>query len=67
MKQTGQIDLSHDVRKLKESLGVLPERVVCPAFIVVSGLPGTGKSFFVVGWQIRCRHVINKIIRAVNR
>ncbi len=38
--------LSEDVRKLKESLGQLPEPVVEPAFIVVSGLPGTGKSYF---------------------
>lgn len=35
-----------DVSKLKESLGQLPQAVVKPAFVVVSGLPGTGKSFF---------------------
>jgi len=29
-----------------ESLGQLPEPVVEPAFVVVSGLPGTGKSHF---------------------
>ena len=29
-----------------ESLGQLPEPMVRPAFIVVSGLPGTGKSYF---------------------
>jgi len=29
-----------------EGLGELPEPVVAPAFIVVSGLPGTGKSYF---------------------
>jgi len=38
--------LAEDVRKLRESLGPLPEPTVNPAFIVVSGLPGTGKSYF---------------------
>jgi predicted kinase len=38
--------LLSDVRRLTESLGVLPEPVVKPAFIAVSGLPGTGKSYF---------------------
>lgn len=33
-------------KKLIEALGPLPEPVVQPPFIVVSGLPGTGKSFF---------------------
>lgn len=33
-----------DVKKLRESLGQLPEALVRPFFIVVSGLPGTGKS-----------------------
>jgi hypothetical protein len=35
-----------DVQQLTESLGQLPEPVVEPAFIVVSGLPGTGKTYF---------------------
>ena len=35
-----------DAQRLSESLGQLPEPVVKPAFIVVSGLPGTGKSYF---------------------
>ena len=35
-----------DVERLAESLGELPEPMVEPAFIVVSGLPGTGKSHF---------------------
>jgi len=35
-----------DVQRLTESLGALPEAVVEPAFIAVSGLPGTGKSYF---------------------
>lgn len=38
--------LIEDVQKLRESLGPLPEPTVNPAFIVVSGLPGTGKSYF---------------------
>ena len=35
-----------DVQRLMESLGELPEPTITPAFIVVSGLPGSGKSFF---------------------
>jgi len=34
------------VKRLAESLGQLPEPVVEPTFIAVSGLPGTGKSYF---------------------
>ena len=34
------------MRRLTESLGEFPEPVVAPAFIAVSGLPGTGKSYF---------------------
>lgn len=35
-----------DVQRLSESLGELPEPVAEPVLIVVSGLPGTGKSHF---------------------
>jgi predicted kinase len=35
-----------DVQRLRESLGELPEPTITPAFIVVSGLPGSGKSYF---------------------
>jgi len=35
-----------DAQRLLESLGQLPESMARPAFIVVSGLPGTGKSYF---------------------
>jgi len=35
-----------DAQRLSESLGQFPEPVVKPVFIVVSGLPGTGKSYF---------------------
>ncbi len=38
--------LISDVQRLIESLGELPEPVVKPTFIAVSGLPGTGKSYF---------------------
>ena len=35
-----------DTEQLLESLEQFPEPVVKPAFVVVSGLPGTGKSYF---------------------
>lgn len=38
--------IANDVRKLKKELGQLPEPVVKPALVIVSGLPGTGKSYF---------------------
>lgn len=38
--------LLSDVKKLIESLGPLPEPEAKPVFIAVSGLPGTGKSYF---------------------
>ena len=41
-----QTQLVSDVQRLTDSLGQLPEPMVEPAFIVVSGLPGTGKSYF---------------------
>jgi len=43
-----------DTEQLLESLEQLPEPVVKPAFVVVSGLPGTGKSYF-------CRRLAEKI------
>lgn len=43
-----------DVSVLKKSLPSLPEPVANPALIVVSGLPGTGKSHF-------CRKLAEKI------
>jgi predicted kinase len=42
----GQSQIVSDVEKLAGSLGELPELVVKPVFVVVSGLPGTGKSYF---------------------
>jgi len=38
--------LATDVERLAESLGQLPEPAAEPAFVAVSGLPGTGKSYF---------------------
>ena len=38
--------LTADVEQLSEGLGQLPEPLVEPTFTVVSGLPGTGKSYF---------------------
>ncbi|MFA5374780.1 MAG: ATP-binding protein [Dehalococcoidia bacterium] len=38
--------LMSDVKKLMDSLGKLPEPTASPALIVVSGLPGSGKSYF---------------------
>jgi predicted kinase len=38
--------LLSDAQRLEESLGELPEPVASPVFIAVSGLPGTGKSYF---------------------
>ncbi len=40
--EPSQLDL--DLSKLKEGLGSLPEAMVNPGFVVVSGLPGTGKT-----------------------
>jgi GTP1/Obg family GTP-binding protein len=38
--------LDEDVEKLKQNLNGLPKPQVEPPLIVVSGFPGTGKSFF---------------------
>ena len=38
--------LISDVQQLTDGFGELPEPVVKPTFIAVSGLPGTGKSYF---------------------
>ncbi|MBI2868627.1 MAG: ATP-binding protein [Chloroflexi bacterium] len=35
-----------DVRLLTEKLGDLPQPVARPAFVVMAGLPGTGKTYF---------------------
>ena len=42
----GYTEVVSDVERLSEGLGELPEPMVEPAFIAVSGLPGAGKSYF---------------------
>jgi predicted kinase len=50
--------LTSDVERLADSLGKLPEPVVKPAFIVVSGLPGTGKTYFCAKLAGKLRFVV---------
>ncbi len=38
--------LAADVKQLMDSLGRLPEPTASPTLIIVSGLPGSGKSYF---------------------
>jgi predicted kinase len=38
--------IRQDAQRLRQSLGQLPEPMVKPPFIMVSGLPGSGKSYF---------------------
>jgi len=40
------VKLTSDVQRLTDSLGEFSELVAEPVFIAVSGLPGTGKSYF---------------------
>jgi predicted kinase len=47
-------NLYEDVEKLRRSLNGLPQPQVRPPLIMVSGLPGTGKSFF-------CRKLVEKL------
>jgi len=44
--QTSQPSLQEDVTKLESSLADLPPRQTRPALVLVSGLPGSGKSYF---------------------
>jgi predicted kinase len=46
--------LASDSLRLLESLGQLPEPAARPFFITVSGLPGTGKSYF-------CRRLVERL------
>ena len=43
---TRESETAEDVDTLRQSLEELPEASVKPSFVLVSGLPGTGKSFF---------------------
>jgi predicted kinase len=54
----GDSQLISDVRRLAESLGKLPEPAVKPTFIAVSGLPGTGKSYFCNELAVRLRFIV---------
>ena len=49
-----ETQLAADAQRLSETLGQLPEPMVKPAFIIVSGLPGTGKSYF-------CRKLVERL------
>lgn len=49
-----QTEATSDVRQLFVYLGKLPEPVAKPFLVVVSGLPGTGKSYF-------CRQLAQKL------
>ena len=51
-------EVATDVQKLKQGLEELPEPVANPMFVVVSGLPGTGKSYFSRKLQERLPSVI---------
>jgi predicted kinase len=50
--------LTSDVERLLGDFGKLPEPVVRPAFIAVSGLPGTGKTYFCTKLAERLPFVI---------
>ena len=49
-----------DAQHLMSSLGPLPEIMARPVFIVVSGLPGTGKTYFSNQLRQRLHYVILK-------
>jgi len=46
--------LAEDLDKLRDNVGELPPPVAKPTLVLVSGLPGTGKSFF-------CRQLAEKV------
>jgi predicted kinase len=50
--------LVSDLQRLTDGLGKLPEPVVRPPFVVVSGLPGTGKSHFCASLSQRLPFLI---------
>lgn len=47
-----------DASRLGESLGRLPEPMVSPPFVMVSGLPGSGKSYFCRQLALRMPFVV---------
>jgi predicted kinase len=54
------IQIRRDIEQLRESLGELPEPTINPAFIVVSGLPGSGKSYL-------CRQLARRLLSLSHR
>ncbi len=50
--------LVSDLQRLTDGLGEFPEPVVRPPFVAVSGLPGTGKSYFCARLAERLPFVI---------
>jgi len=58
MGGVGDSQLISDVQRLTDGLGEFPEPVVKPAFVAVSGLPGTGKSYFCTKLVERLHSVI---------
>lgn len=46
MKDMEEVQATADARQLAGALGKLPEPEIKPALVVVSGLPGTGKTHF---------------------
>jgi predicted kinase len=53
-----EAQLVSDLQRLTDGLGEFPEPVVRPAFVVVSGLPGTGKSYFCAKLSRRLPFVV---------
>jgi len=49
-----EVQVISDAHRLAGSLGLLPEPVVRPTLVVVSGLPGTGKTYF-------CRKLLERV------
>ncbi|MBI2831209.1 MAG: AAA family ATPase [Chloroflexi bacterium] len=46
MERVSTTQLSSEIKRVTAGLGRLPAPVARPAFVVISGLPGTGKSYF---------------------
>ena len=53
-----QVQTATDVDILAASLGQLPQPVARPVLVIISGLPGTGKSFF-------CRRLVEKLTAVI--
>ena len=53
-----EVQVISDAHRLAGSLGLLPEPVVRPTLVVVSGLPGTGKTYFCQKLSARVPFVV---------